>query len=181
MKKSRIYEIAHVGLKQGVHEYVYDLDNRFLEMMEYNGEPLEDFHCRVALKFEKLTNLFQLEFDINGSARVACDRCGDDMELKIWDEHKLIIKISFDESIEEPIEDDDVVYIPKHESVIDLSRWIYEFVLLSIPMQQVHGQDEQGNSLCNPKVLEMLDKHKAQAEELKKKNIWKDLDKLGGN
>lgn len=181
MRKSRIYEIAHVGLKQGVHEFEYGLDSQFLELMDYNGDPLENFQCKVILRFEKLTNLFQLNFDIHGTATVACDRCGDDMLLQIWDEHKLVIKISYDDNLEEPLEDDDVVYLPKNESVIDLSKWLYEFVMLSIPMQRVHGNDEEGNSLCNPKALQMLQEHKARYDEEQRQNIWKDLDRLKDN
>lgn len=179
-----MFDIAHVGLKTGEHLYEYDIDNSFLEEMGYIGEEMKDLQCKVNLKFEKLTNLFQLKFDLDGKATVACDRCGDDMELKVWDEYDLIIKISFDESLQEAFEDDGVLFIPKHESIIDLSSYVYEFLLLSIPIQHVHGEDEEGNSLCNQEVLKKLNQYKAEQEEKEhneRKNIWKGLDNFKDN
>ncbi|MBX9449946.1 MAG: DUF177 domain-containing protein [Taibaiella sp.] len=181
MKKSRVFEIAYVGLKSGEHLFEYQIDNTFLERLGYEGEPLNNLDCKVNLRFNKLTNLFQLDFDFNGSAVVTCDRCGDDMNLEIWDEHKLIIKISFDDALEGPVEEDDVVFIPKHETVIDVSKWIYEFLLLSIPMQHVHGTGADGESLCNPEALKMLERFREEQEKDQRQNIWKDLDKLKNN
>jgi uncharacterized metal-binding protein YceD (DUF177 family) len=71
----------------------------------------------------------------------------------------------------------------KSETIIDLSEWIYEFIMLSIPMQKIHPLDENGNSICNQDNLALLDKLKQQASEVEeeakeetKKNIWKGLD-----
>lgn len=178
MKKSRLFEIAYVGLKMGEHVFDYQIDNRFLEQMEYEGEPLNNLDCKVRVRFEKLTNLFQLNFDFNGKTSIACDRCGDDMDLDIWDEHKLIIKLSFDDQMQEMIEDDDVVFLPKHETVIDLSKWIYEFLMLSLPIQHIHGTDEAGNSLCNPEVIRLLEAHQANEVQAQRDKLWSGLNNL---
>lgn len=178
MKKARLFEIAYVGLKAGEHVFEYQIDNQFLDWMQYEGEPLKDLNCQVSLKFEKLTNLFQLQFDYNGTTQVACDRCGDDMELNIWDEHKLIIKLSFDEQMTEMQEEDDVIIFPRHESIIDVSKWVYEFLLLSIPIQHVHTTNEEGKSLCNPDALKILEQHQTQAKQEQRDKLWRGLDKL---
>src|SRR5690606_29922723 len=109
--------------------------------------------CKVRLTFNKFSHLFQLKFDFEGNADVLCDRCGDDLNITIWDEYKLIVKLSFDENMNESEEDDDVVFIPKSETIIDVADWIYEYLMLSIPFQKIHGNDENGNSLCNPEAL----------------------------
>lgn len=184
MKHSRLFEIAYVGLKFGEHHYVYDINDRFLDDMGYEGEELRQLNCKVNLTFEKLTNLFQLKFDLDGLVTVACDRCGDDMELQIWDEHHLIIKISFDENQQEIIEEDDVIFLPKHETVIDISKWIYEFLLLSIPMQHIHDDNELETTACNKEVLKKLNQYRMEIETRaveERKNIWKGLDKLKDN
>jgi len=178
MKKSRLYEIAYLGLKDGEYVYEYDIDSKFLEMMEYDGGDINNLDCKVRLTFNKFTHLFQLKFDFDGTADVLCDRCGDDLKINIWDEYKLIIKLTFDESAQESEEDDDVVFLPKSETVIDISNWIYEYLLLSIPYQKIHGEDDNGQSLCNPEALKLLEKYKNNAEENIRNKNWKGLDNI---
>lgn len=178
MKRPRLFEIAYLGLKDGEYVYEYDIDSSFLEMMEYQEDDIHNLQCKVRLTFNKFSHLFQLKFDLDGQADVSCDRCGDDMTINIWDEYKLIVKLSFDEQVQDNEEDDDVVFLPKSETVINVADWIYEYLLLSIPFQKLHGEDENGNSLCNPEALKLLEKYKSQVEENNRKQNWKGLDQI---
>lgn len=177
MKKSRVFEIAYVGLREGAHTYEYQIDQKFLVDMGYEGNDINNLECTVKLIFDKKVNFFQLHFDIDGKANVACDRCGDPLELILWDEYKLIVKLTNNEDLADSIEED-VVFIPFNETIIDVSEWIYEFILLSLPMQRIHKEDEKGNSLCNPEMIKILDEHKLSLEEQERKNIWKGLENL---
>jgi uncharacterized metal-binding protein YceD (DUF177 family) len=38
--------------------------------------------------------------------------------------------------------------------VIDLEQYIYESIVLSLPLQRVHPEDVHGQPLCNPAMLE---------------------------
>lgn len=178
MKSSRVFEIAYVGLKEGLHEYQYEIDQRFLDDMGYEGDELTNFNCTINLIFEKDNGFFQLKFDLDGSCKVACDRCGDLMDMQIWDEFKLIIKINHTDTPIENNEDDEVVFIQKSETVIDIAPWIYEFIILSIPIQHVHGDNEQGESLCNPQALKILAQHQEEAAKEASNRLWKGLDKI---
>jgi uncharacterized metal-binding protein YceD (DUF177 family) len=52
--------------------------------------------------------------------------------------------------------DAEVAYIGRSESILEVSTWIYEFVLLSIPMQHIHPDNESGESTCNLEALKYL-------------------------
>lgn len=175
MKHSREFEIAWQGLKPGPHTIIYDIDDRF---MQEHGQLSDDrnWAAKVTLLFDKHEGFFMLKFDIDGKITVPCDRCGDDFDLKLWDEFNLLIKLLGDDT-QNIDEEDDVVFIPRSETVIDISNWIYEFLMLSVPLQHIHPDNADGSSGCNPQALNLLDKLK-EVEEAPINPIWKGLDGL---
>lgn len=177
MKHNREFEIAWQGLKPGLHTYEYELNDKFFEEEEQKDVDFRDLDAQVTLKFDKKTNFFLCHFDIDGSVTVACDRCGDDFKLRLWDEFDLLIKLTGTEDADEIDEDADVVFIPRSETVIDIRNWLYEFVMLSIPLQRVHPDKKDGTPGCNPEALNLLDKL-SEPEDKPKNDIWKGLDAL---
>ena len=73
MKNSREFNIAFVGLKPGLHEYNYTVEDSFFE----NFEKTEFTNTKVDVKltFDKKQGIFLLHFDINGKVTLPCDRC----------------------------------------------------------------------------------------------------------
>ena len=133
MKYNREFEIAWQGLKPGKHTYKYDIDDRFMQEKGGGDREIKDLNAHVTLTFDKKTNFFMLHFDVGGNVTVPCDRCGDDYTLQLWDEFDLLVKLQGGDDNEEIEEDADIVFIPRSETVLDISDWIYEFVMLSIP------------------------------------------------
>ena len=176
MKHNREFEIAWQGLKPGIHKFQYDLNDRFFEGREGERD-FKDLDAQVTLIFDKKSNFFLCHFDIDGSVTVPCDRCGDDFILRLWDEFDLVIKLTGGDETDEIDEDADVVFIPRSETVIDISNWIYEFVLLSIPLQRVHPEKAYGVSGCNEEALKLLDQL-SEPEDKPKNDIWKGLEAL---
>lgn len=174
MKHNREYEIAWQGLKPGPHTLVYDIDDRF--MHEHGDDSFSNWAAQVKLIFDKHEGFFMLHFDIGGKVTVQCDRCGDDFELSLWDEFNLVIKLTSDEPADTD-EEDDVVFIPRSETVIDLSNWIYEFVMLSVPLQKIHPDKADGKAGCNPQALNLLDQL-AEHDEPKANPLWKGLESI---
>lgn len=177
MKRSMEFELAWQGLKLGTHIFDYQLDSSFLKEKGEMPDDVIDIEAKVNLKFEKHESFFELHFDIDGFIITPCDRCGDDFKLTLWDEFDLIIKLSDAESTEELEEDADIVFIPRSETVLDISKWLYEFLILSIPLQRVHLDKENGESGCNQDVLKLLGQLSEQPQE-KKNDIWKGLESI---
>lgn len=174
MKHNREYEIAWQGLKPGIHIFQYDLDERFMEQ-RVDERDFRDLDAQVTLTFDKKNNFFLCHFDIDGSVTVACDRCGDDFKLRLWDEFDLVIKLTGEET-DHKDDEADVVFIPRSETVIDFSGWLYEFVMLSVPLHRVHADKEDGEPGCNPETLKLLNKL-AESDDNKPGNtIWKGLE-----
>ena len=180
MASRRKYEIAFVGLKPGVHEFNYELDEKFFK--EKGAEDVENMHANVKLLLEKNTGFLLLKFLVGGKAGVNCDRCGNPLQVDLWDEFNMVVKLTADpEEMNSNEEDADVFYISRTESHIDVEDWLYEFSMLSIPMQRMCGNDENGKSLCNEEVIQKLEEMKIKEEDHNATSIWKGLDKFKEN
>ncbi|MBN8783703.1 MAG: hypothetical protein ABS85_15495 [Sphingobacteriales bacterium SCN 48-20] len=180
MGHRRDFEIAFVGLKPGVHEYNYEIDDKFFEAFQQ-----QDFrHCsaKIKLSLDKKNSFLLLKFEIGGTLEVTCDRCNNDLPLELWDEFNMTVKMVEDAELMNDQEDDpDVYYIGRNESHLDVANWIYEFINLSIPMQKVCGYDNADGPNCNPAALKMLRHMEPDPEqdEPKESNpIWKGLEQF---
>lgn len=178
MKHNREFEIAWQGLKPGEHIFQYEIDDRFMHEHGEADEEVKQLNAQIKLRFDKQTNFFMLHFDVGGSVTVPCDRCGDEFQLQLWDEFDLLIKLA-GEDAEEMDEESDVVFIARSETVIDISNWLYEFVMLSIPLQRIHP-DAEGKPQCNQQALSLLDQLEPEPDDKPANEIWKGLEALKG-
>ena len=176
MSNRREFEIAFVGLKPGIHEFEYQVGDKFFAY--YGNQDFSNCHAHVKLQLEKNNGFMLLKFDVGGTADVSCDRCGNPLTLQLWDEFKLVVKmVDNPEEMNAQEEDPDIYYISRSESHLHVADWIYEFINLSIPMQKMCGEDEQGGSKCNKEVLEKL-RNMEQEQQEQKNPIWKGLDQF---
>lgn len=138
MKGKKAFDIAFVGLKPGIHEYEYSINDHFFR--EYQPQDFTSCQARVKLSLEKNISFLMLRFEVGGSLEIICDRCSNNLPVQLWDEFKVLIKL--DDSPDEmnnSEEDPDVHYISRTESHLHVADWIYEFINLSIPMQRMCG------------------------------------------
>lgn len=124
------------------------IGNDFFRTFE-NSEVLAG-DLTVEINAQRITNAIKMEVSINGIVEVECDRCLDNCPIDINFEGNTDIRVGEDTEDE----DGDIIWISASESEIDLTQYLYESIVLSLPYQRVHGKDEQGNSLCNKEMLE---------------------------
>ena len=180
MANRRAFEIAFVGLKPGVHQFNYELNDQFF--IEKGAQDFVNATTNVKLSLEKNTGFMLLKFEVGGKADVTCDRCGNSLTMDLWDEFKMLVKLVDDPAeMNEQEEDADVFYISKSESHINVSDWIYEFVMLSIPLQRMCSEEEMGGPKCNNEVLEKLKQMEIKYTDQNANALWKGLDKFKEN
>ena len=154
MTSRREYEIAFVGLKPGIHEFGYHIDDKFF--VAYQQQDFRNCDANVKLFLDKKNGFMLLKFEISGRLEVVCDRCGNNLPLELWDEFNVLVKLVEEAELMNQQEDDpDVNYISRGESHLHVADWIYEFINLSIPTQRMCREDEMGGPHCNKEVLEM--------------------------
>lgn len=178
MAHKRGFEIAFVGLKPGIHEFEYEVDDKFFA--EKSVTEFSNCHATVKLSLDKKSSFMLLKFEIGGRADVTCDRCGNPLGMDIWDEFNMVVKLVDEPDVmNEQEEDPDVFYISRTESHINVTGWIYEFVMLSFPMQKMCSEAEMGGPQCNKEVLAKLKgMEQGQQEEHNANQLWKGLEQF---
>lgn len=173
----REFEIAFVGLKPGIHEYNYEITDKFFE--RFQQQDFSNCKANVKLTLDRKNGFMLLKFEIGGSLQANCDRCNNELTLELWDEFNIVVKIVEEPELMNDQEDDpDVYYISRGESHFDVADWIYEFINLSIPMQKICGLNDKNGPACNQAALDALKKMEPEVSEKKDNPIWKGLEKF---
>src|ERR1700730_7008351 len=176
MTGRREYEIAFVGLKPGIHNYEYQIDDRFFTA--FQQQDFRNCKANVKVMLDKKKDFMLMKFEVGGRLEVICDRCNSNLPLELWEEFNLMVKLVEDpEQMNEQEEDPDVYYSSRGESHLHLANWIYEFINLSIPMQRTCEFPDMSGPHCNPSAREML--NKINDENNRQQNpVWKGLEKF---
>lgn len=144
---NKTYSIKFGGLATGVHHFDFKVDDTLFEM--FDGSGIKGGSADVAVDFTRGASVSEVRVKITGSVVTECDRCLEDCTLPVSYRGLLLVKFS-----EEPHEDDgDIIWLNPADTEIDLTRYIYESIVLSLPYQRVHPSDVHGNPLCNPDML----------------------------
>jgi uncharacterized metal-binding protein YceD (DUF177 family) len=177
MDPLRKYEVAFVGLKQGLNQFEFEVDDRFFEL--FTDSLIRSAQIHVALDFEKHASFFMLRFHISGIADLPCDRCG--VQLGYPLEHDCSIVVKFDEHREGDLDDSqtDVMYINRNDSHINVAQLIYELVSLSLPLNHINCDNLRGAKPCDQNVLNQL--KQIPVREIGDDHRWDDLRKIKFN
>lgn len=179
MDPLRQYEIAFVGLKQGVHRFTFQIDDRFFALFE--DSLVKEGKLEVILDFNKGLSFFLLKFMISGWVKLPCDRCAAELQCPIEEDYDIVVK--FDPHAESEKDDSmaDVVYISRAASHLDVAQLIYEFINLSIPLNRVNCDNLTGEKPCNQDILKRLTPLKTKKKEPSKDPRWDSLSKIKFN
>lgn len=139
--------IPFVGLKQGKHEFNFDITDAFFETFEYSIIQKGEVHINFIL--DKKDTMMVGEFQLEGRVKTACDRCNDSIEIPIEGEFRLIYKFANEDE-----EDESIVVIFPEEFEIDIKDTLLEFMNVLLPSRSIHDEGE-----CNDEMLDYLSKY----------------------
>jgi uncharacterized protein len=168
------YNIEFKGLREGLHEFEYEIEDTFFEQFDQNI--LTSGNVTVKVELEKRSTFMKLYFKLKGYLELTCDRCLDNYRQKIKNRAEIFVKFSETNQVS----DDQVIWILPEEHRINLAQIIYEYIILSIPLRHIHPDKKNGESGCNQKMIEKLNDYTPKAEE-KEHDIdprWEALKKL---
>ena len=172
MKSLKEYSIKFKGLKDGIHVFNYEVDDRFFEKFEKSE--VEKADITIKLTLNKRPQYLELDFDLAGIVNVQCDRCLDYFNLPIEYQGRLYVKF-VSEATEVHDETSDMVVMSQGESELNIAQYIYEFIILSLPYQRVHPDDENGESMCNEEMLKRLEDYEIDESDNSIDPRWEKL------
>ena len=150
MSKFEQYNIVLKDLPTEVSTIEFILDDVFFKKID--SPEVQRGNVKATVTIRRKNETFELSFDLNGIVLVSCDRCLDDMELPINYKEKLLVKFGKKFS-----EEDEIVIVPETEGAINVAWFLYEFIILNIPIKHVHASGE-----CNKTMISKLKKHIAR-------------------
>ena len=176
MSKTKEYVIPFVGLKLGKHKFEYQINNAFFEIFDYNEFQNSDIKVNVIL--DKKSNLLEISFKHQGTINVPCDLTSEDFDLPIKGKIKLIVR--FGDTYNN--DNEELLILPFGEFEIDIAQYIYEMIVLSIPLRRVHPGIKDGSlkteALTKLKELAIEEQKKENKEEKEQENTDPRWDKL---
>lgn len=175
MKPLKEYNIQFVGLKLGKHHFDYQIDKKFFEHFEYDD--FNDVNVEVDLLFEKKTTLLELHYKASGIINVNCDTTNEPYDQEIEGEFILVVKFG-DEYNDE---NEEILIIPHGEYEINVAQYLYELIILSIPLKRVHPGIADGT--LQSEILKKLEELSPKGLEEKEESEdidprWNTLKKL---
>jgi uncharacterized metal-binding protein YceD (DUF177 family) len=172
MKALKEFIIPFVGLKIGKHHFEYKVEQTFFEYFEY--EDFNDVKINVSLELEKKTTLLELHFKFSGWVNVNCDLTNEPYNQTIENEFDLVVNFG-DEFNDENI---DILIIPHGTYEISIQQYIYELIILAVPIKRLHPGVEDGtlDSEILKKLEELSPKLKENKEDIDPR--WNTLKKL---
>ncbi|GAB3036102.1 YceD family protein [Spirosoma pulveris] len=182
MNPLRAYDIHIVGLDNKRYEYDFTSDSTFFAALEQ--ELIKAGNVQTHLVLEKSETMIRLEFHIVGTVEQTCDRSLDEYDEPVDTKQTMLLK--FGDHNEEL--SDEIELIERNTSTINVARYIFEFISLSLPMKRLHpryrDEDDQDNDDQNGKLIYSSDTATSNDDADDQKDIdprWAALRKLSDN
>lgn len=146
------YNVDLKGLKAEPLNMEFVLDNAFFA--DIDGEEFQRGTVKAVVTAKKNRDVFDFTFSLDGVVIVPCDRCLDDLEIEVSTDNNLRVKLG-----SEYADDGDIVVVPEQDGDLNIAWYLYEFIVLALPMKRVHAPGK-----CNRDMAGKLKQH-SRAEE----------------
>ena len=169
MDKLRNYDIVFSGLKNGKHEFRFEIDKAFFQLFDTEQE-FTDPKIVADVFMMKHSTFLEFEIKISGTVNLVCDITIENFDHDIENEIKVLVKFGaeYDDS------EEDVITIPMTDHAFNVAQLIYEVVMLAIPMKKISPNVSDGDL----EILEKFSPKDEPAEEPQSDPRWEALKKL---
>ena len=181
MNSLRAYDIHIVGLDKKRYEYDFTSDTSFFVALDQ--ELIKAGNVQTHLTLDKSETMIRLDFHIVGMVEQICDRSLDEYDESVDTQQTMLLK--FGDHNEEL--SDEIELIERNTTTINVARYIFEFISLSLPMKRLHprfrDEEEDDNDDENGKLVYRSDTEKNDDAD-DQPNIdprWAALRKLSDN
>ncbi|MGS0747752.1 YceD family protein [Halpernia sp. GG3] len=132
MDKFRNYDIAFSGLKDGKHDFKFEVDQAFFNLFETEQEFTAP-KISADVFMVKHENFLEIQIKVAGTIQLVCDITTTDFDYQIENQIKVLVKFGneYDDS------DVDVITIPRQDNAFNIAQLLYEDIVLTVPMKKV--------------------------------------------
>jgi len=146
MERSRDYFIKFAGLKDGLHEFEFQINLEFFG--SFHDEEVLNSAITAVLTLSKNPEMLELLVHVQGTLKVECDRCSKDLDLEVDGEQRQVFKVGE----REQYDNEEINIISPNEYEIGTAGFIYECIKLAVPLRRVHKKKN-----CDPVAISALE------------------------
>ena len=128
------YTIDYETLPVGVHDFEFIIDDSLFELWEESE--VKSGVGTAKIHVVKHADVAELSAKLSGEVKVPCDRCLEEFMLPFEWEGDVVIKVGC--PVNEDEDDGETIFVDPADQNLDLSQWLYESVILSLPFSRVH-------------------------------------------
>ncbi|MBO3698528.1 DUF177 domain-containing protein [Roseivirga sp. E12] len=167
MKARRAFDIHIFKLANGNYDYQFEILDSFFELFE--NEMFSKGKLTADVSLQKSASMIQMDFKIEGSVELTCDRSLDLFDQPISFESKMIFK--FGEEEKELSEE--VMVILKDTQTINIADLLFEFIGLQIPMKKLHPrfQEEEDDQDAEGEMVYTSHKDDGHTDEQQEEDV----------
>lgn len=152
MKFLKQYRIPFTGLKNGPHDFDFEIDKRFFDEFDYSI--VKNGQLKVLLTLEKGDTMLILTFTIEGSILLNCNLCLNEYSEKTIINERLIVKFQEEDDLSTSTEE--ILVLSKSDYELDIAPWLYEYINLAVPINS--RCDNPGNeSFCDTEMIAKIE------------------------
>ncbi|MDD4489236.1 MAG: DUF177 domain-containing protein [Paludibacter sp.] len=164
MSKFGQYNIILKEIVDGVRVFEFDLNDTYFAKID--SPEVKKGNVKAKVSVQKKIATYELAFKLEGIIKIPCDRCLDEMEQFIKHEEKIEVKFG-----KTYAEENEIVVVPEVEGSINIAWFLYEFIVLNIPIKHVHPPGE-----CNKNMVDKLKRHITRQKDDTEDNNLFDVD-----
>lgn len=168
MEKLEDYKIVFASLKNGKHNFDFEVKQEFFQLFGADQE-FDKANLKSEIVLDKHETFLELNLRIHGTVELKGDLSGDPFEFPINPETKVMIK--FGEKYDD--NDDEIIIIPRESQDFNVSQLLYETTVLAIPMKKISPE-------VSKEALDLLEKYSPDHEKEHQETDprWEALKKL---
>jgi uncharacterized protein len=128
----KAFNVNIISLSLKAHHFDFRLDDAFFK--KYGADIVSGGEFSVDVVLTKKETFIEAHFMIKGKARLVCDRSLEPFDQPLHIDKKIVFKYG-----EEEAElSDEIVVISRDRTELDLGQYLYEFIVLEIPIKKLH-------------------------------------------
>ena len=171
--KQKEFNIPFSGLKQGKHNFNYQIDNTFFDSFGYDEFNAANINLDVILN--KTSTMLEVDMEASGTVNVNCDITSEPFDQPVNADLHLVVK--FGEEFND--EDIEILILPHREHELNITQYVYEMLVLAVPQKRIHPGIEDGT--LESEVLDRLKELQPKEKRSNKEENdprWDELKKL---
>lgn len=165
MSKFGLYNIVLKDITDSsVRMFEFDLNDEYFAKID--SPEVKKGQIKAEVFVQKRITTYELNIKLDGFIIIPCNRCLDEMEQPIRYDDKIEVKFGKNFS-----EENEIVIVPEADGSINIAWFLYEFIVLNIPIKHVHLPGE-----CNKGMVDKLKRHITRQKDDEEDNDLFDIE-----